>query len=89
MRKPNTENLRAGQTLWYPSVCIGAHGIHYQPRAIQVLSDRAEVTPAYIVADGQPRWFVRDRMQVGGGPLFVSYSRRRVAAWIKLHGGRP
>lgn len=89
MRKPSAKNIRAGQSIWYPHRSYANPHAGYELRRVAVLSDSAELPPTYIIADGFPRWYVRETIEVGGGPEFVSYSRRRVLAWIKLHGGRP
>jgi hypothetical protein len=58
----------------------------YELRKVAILSDRAKLAEPYIIVDGHPRWYIRERLTIGGGPEFVSYSRRKVLAWIKARG---
>lgn len=85
-RKPTIKSLRVGQTLWYPAYVPNYRGHSYAVRKVAVLSDRAPMPEPYVIADGFPRHYVRERMAVGGGPEFVSYSRRKVLSWIKARG---
>jgi hypothetical protein len=84
-RKPTIKSLRAGQTIWYPHYVFAP--ARYEVRKVAVLSDKAPMPDPGLIADGFPRGYVRERMSVGGGPEFVSYSRRKVASWIKARGG--
>jgi hypothetical protein len=82
-KSPTAKSLRAGQTIYYAAYVPGRRSMVYQLRAVTVLSDKAELAPPYLVADGFPRWFIRERMAVTGGPHGLSYSRRKVLSWIK------
>lgn len=84
MRKsPTVKSLRTGQTIYYAAYVPGRSSMVYQLRAVTVLSDKAELAPPYLISDGFPRWFIRERMAVTGGPHGLSYSRRKVLSWIK------
>jgi hypothetical protein len=78
-----TKNLRAGQTIYYAAYVPGRRSMVYQLRALTVLSDKAELPPPNLIADGFPRWFIRAQMTVSGWPRHISYSRRKVLSWIK------
>lgn len=82
-KSPTAKSLRAGQTIYYAAYVPGRRSMVYQVRAVTVLSDKAELVPPHIIADGYPRWFIRERMAVRGGPHGLSYSRRKVLSWIK------
>ena len=90
MRKsPTVKSLRAGQTIYYAAYAPDHRSMVYQLRAVAVPSDKAELLPPYVVADGFPRWFIRERMAVTGGPHGLSYSRRKVLSWIKAQKVKP
>lgn len=85
-RKPTIKTLRAGQTIWYPHRSFASPTAQYEARKVAVQPDSVALPPTYVVGDGFPRWYIRERLAVGGGPEFVSYSRRKVLAWIKARG---
>jgi hypothetical protein len=88
-RTPSVKSLRAGQTIYYAAYVLGRFSMVYQLRAMTVLSDRAELAPPNMIADGFPRWFIREQMSMSGFPRRLSYSRRKVMSWIKAQKVTP
>lgn len=82
-KSPTAKSLRAGQTIYYAVYVPSRRSMVYQLRAMTVLSDKAELGPPHLIADGFPRWFIREQMAVSGWPRIISYSRRKVLSWIK------
>lgn len=88
MRKVRSKSIRVGQTLWYPQYVPHWEGRSYTIRMVRVLSDRSPVPELGVIEDGFPRRYILDRMSIGGGPIYVAYSRRRVLSWINKQGGK-
>ena len=90
MKKVNQKNLRAGKTIWYASwdwrPSMGCERGRYEVKQMRALSDKSDEVPAWIVADGQPRHFLRKCLADNTSPPFLSFSRRKCESWIKLHG---
>lgn len=90
MKKLISKNLKAGQTIFYPqwnraAMMRGEPGF-YEVKIMRVLSDKAAEIPAWIIADAQPRRYLRKCLDDGCCPEFQSFSRRKVASWIRTRG---
>jgi hypothetical protein len=83
-RKPTIKSLRAGQTIWYPHYVFAP--ARYEVRKVAVLSDKAPMPAPNLIAEGFPRHHIRGTLDAGLAPAFLSYSRCKVAAWIKARG---
>jgi len=81
--KPTIKSLRTGQTIWYPHYVFAP--ARYEVRGVVVLSDKAPMPEPYLIADGFPRHYIRRTLEAGLHPAYLSYSRRKVLAWIKRH----
>ena len=92
MRKVTAKNLKAGQTIFYPkwnrSAMMRGEPGFYEVKVMRVLSDKAAETPSWIIADAQPRHYLKGCLKDNCCPPFQSFSRRRVATWIRMHGSR-
>ena len=88
-KSPTAKSLRAGQTIYYAAYVLGRRSMVYQLCALTVLSDKAELPSPHLIADGLPRWFIREQMTVSGWPRIISYSRRKVLSWIKAQKVKP
>lgn len=82
-KSPTAKSLRAGQTIYYPAYVPARNSMVYALRSVVVLSDKASLPELGLIAEGFPRHHIRGSIKAGLAPRFMSYSRRKVLAWIK------